>query len=90
MAFNLATEEYHNELYEELKNKNGANLGIKDFDTSFFINSKSEAKIYPRKGNPNEVSIHTFIRNQIHHQADNGKASIKDLENSIKIMRTYL
>lgn len=90
LAFNLATEEYHNELYEELKNKNGANLGIKDFDTSFFINSKSEAKIYPWKGNPDEVSIHTFIRNQIHHQADNGKASIKDLENSIKIMRTYL
>lgn len=90
LAFNLATEEYHNELYEKLKNKNGANLGIKDFDTSFFINSKSEAKIYPRKGNTNEVSIHTFIRNQIHHQADNGKASIKDLENSIKIMRAYL
>ena len=32
LAFNLATEEYHNELYEEIKNRYGANLGIKDFD----------------------------------------------------------
>ena len=46
--------------------------------------------MYPWKGNQNEVSIHTFVRNQIHHQADNGKVSIMDLENSIKTMRTYL
>ena len=44
LAFNLATEEYHNELYEELKNRYGANLGIKDFDTQFFINNQGETK----------------------------------------------
>ncbi|MBO5412855.1 MAG: hypothetical protein J6A29_00855 [Clostridia bacterium] len=34
--------------------------------------------------------MHTYIRNQIHHQADNGKALVVDLETSIKIMRNYL
>lgn len=90
LAFNLATEEYHNELYEELKNRYGANLGIKDFDTQFFINNQGETKSYPWKENPNEVSLHTYIRNQIHHQADNGKPSLIDLESSIGIMRNYL
>lgn len=90
LAFNLATEEYHNELYEELKNIHGANLRIKDFDNAFFINNKGESKTYHWKGNVNEVSLHTFIRNQIHHQADNGKASLADLEKSIKTMRNYL
>lgn len=90
LAFNLATEEYHNELYEEIKNRYGANLGIKDFDNQFFVNNKGEEKAYPWKGNPNEVSLHTYIRNQIHHQADNGKASLIDLETSIKAMRNYL
>lgn len=36
VAFNLATEEYHNELYEELKNLNGVNLNIQPFDDQFF------------------------------------------------------
>ncbi len=90
LAFNLSTEEYHNELYEELKNKYGANIGIKDFDNRFFVNIKGETKSYPWKQNANEVSLHTYVRNQIHHQADNGKASLTDLELSIKIMRNYL
>ena len=77
-------------MYEELKNRYGANLGIKDFDTQFFINDQGEKKSYPWKGNPNEVSLHTYIRNQIHHQADNGKPSLIDLESSIGIMRNYL
>lgn len=54
------------------------------------VNNKGEEKAYPWKGNLNEVSLHTYIRNQIHHQADNGKASLMDLEISIKVMRNYL
>lgn len=90
LAFNLATEEYHNELYEELKNQYGSNLGIKDFDNNFFITTKGEQKQYPWMKHPNEVSLHTYVRNQIHHRADNGQATYPDLENSIKTMRTYL
>lgn len=90
LAFNLPTEEYHNELYEELKDQYGQGLTIKDFDNQFFISNKGENKNYPWKGHANEVSIHTFIRNQIHHRAENGIATLSDLENSIELMRSYL
>lgn len=90
LAFGLATEEYHNELYEQLKDLHGSSLGIKDFDYQFFISVKGEQANYPWKGNANEVSLHTFVRNQIHHQSDNGKVNQYDLENSIKIMRMYI
>ncbi len=90
LAFGLATEEHHNELYEELKYRRGDDKGIKDFDIAFFQGEKAEQKCYPWMGNQNEVSIHTFVRNQIHHQRDNGKASDDDLKGSIATMREYL
>jgi len=90
LAYNLTTEEYHNELYEELKSKYGDDLGIKRFDTDFFINIKNEEKKYKWMSNDNEVSLHTYIRNQIHHRADNGIASYSDLKKSIETMREYL
>lgn len=89
IAFGLATEEYHNELYEELMYKNNFS-GIKNFDNDFFIQTKGEKKQYPWKGKNNEVSIHTYIRNQIHHRKDNGEANYEDLKNSIEFMRNYL
>ncbi len=90
LAYNLATEEYHNELYEELKSKHGDDFDIKKFDTEFFIKTKNEKKKYKWKGNDNEVSLHTYVRNQIHHRSDNGIASYSDLQKSIEIMRGYL
>lgn len=89
LAFNLATEEYHNELFEELKFINGDNKSIKSFDNDFFISTKGEQKNSPYFGTPNEVSIHTFIRNQIHHQKDNGKTKYNDLRASIEKMRSF-
>ena len=89
LAFNLVSEEYHNELYEELLQQSGETR-IKDFDNNFFINTKGEVKMYPWMGHPNEVSLHTFLRNQIHHQAENGKANPSDLNLSINKMRSYL
>lgn len=35
LAFNLATEEYHNELYEELFYQHATSSKIKDFDNQF-------------------------------------------------------
>lgn len=88
LAFGLATEEYHNELYEELNYKYYPNeTYIKNFDAKFFIHDKNELKNYPWKGNPNEVSIHTFIRNQIHHRKDNGIPDYNELKKSIEFMR---
>jgi predicted ATP-dependent endonuclease of OLD family len=89
LAFNLATEEYHNELYEELKSLHGVSRDIKPFDNDFFVSKKGEPKNSPWKGNQNEVSIHTFIRNQIHHQQDNGKTGYIALKSSIEKMRSF-
>lgn len=90
IAFQLPTEEYHNELYEELKNTHAATLGIKAFDESYFQGTKSQAASYEWKGTPNQVSLHTYVRNQIHHRADCGVATLTDLEASIETMRSYL
>ncbi len=90
VAFKLATEEYHNELYERLFGLKATSNNIKEFDVSFFQVEKNEPKNSPWKGYPNEVSIHTFLRNQIHHQAQNGKAEYENLKSSIEKMREYL
>lgn len=89
LAFNLATEEYHNELYEELKSVHGVSKDYKAFDNDFFVANKGEPKNSPWKGNQNEVSVHTFIRNQIHHQKDNGKTEYSVLKSSIEKMRSF-
>jgi AAA15 family ATPase/GTPase len=89
LAFNLATEEYHNELFEELKFINGDDKSIKDFDNDFFVTEKSEPKNSPWRGSQNEVSEHTFIRNQIHHQKENGKTEYSVLKSSIDKMRIF-
>lgn len=90
IAFGFATEEYHNELYEELKNLHGSTLNYKDFDNQYFVSTKGETKNSPWKGRQNEVSIHTFIRNKIHHRAENGIATYDELKNSIDFMRSCL
>lgn len=90
IAFKLATEEYHNELYEMLMQLKATTNKIKDFDISFFQTEKGEPKNSPWMGHQNEVSIHTFIRNQIHHRAENGKAEYNYLKASIEKMRQYL
>lgn len=90
IAFKLATEEYHNELYEQLKLKKGETKRIKEFDNDFFVVEKNEPKLSPWMVHQNEVSVHTFLRNQIHHQAENGKAEYEKIEASIEKMRHYL
>ena len=90
LAFGLPTEEYHNELYEELKFKYGENMRIKQFDNEFFVKIKKEKPLYKWMNEDNQVSLHTFVRNQIHHRKENGTATIEDLQNSIKKMREFL
>lgn len=89
LAFDLATEEYHNELYEELKSIHGESKDYKTFDNDFFVTQKSEPKNSPWKKNQNEVSVHTFIRNQIHHRKDNGKVKYDNLKSSIEKLRSF-
>jgi len=90
IAYKLPTEEYHNELYEELKNEHGSGLKIKPFDESFFQKIKKESSDFPHNGVANSVSIHTHLRNQIHHRGECGKAKTEDIEKSIEVMRSWL
>lgn len=94
LAFGLPTEEYHNELYEELKirddNTRTSPLNLKDFDTNFFQTTKSEPANFPYNGTQNQVSIHTHLRTQIHHRGTAGKADITEIKNSIEKMRGFL
>jgi len=94
IAFDLPTEEYHNELFEELKirddNARTTPLNLKDFDTDFFQNDKSESPNYPYNGTANQVSIHTHLRTQIHHRGTAGQADIAQIKQSIEKMRGFL
>lgn len=90
LAFGLATEEYHNDLYEELKFVHGDDKDLRLFDKDFFIDEKGEAQDSPWKSEQNQVSIHTFIRNQIHHPKDNKKPEYNKMKESIETMRDYL
>lgn len=94
LAFDLPTEEYHNELYEELKirddNSRTAPLNLKDFDSHFFQTTKNEPANYPYNGTPNQVSIHTHLRTQIHHRGTVGQADITEIKQSIEKMRSFL
>lgn len=90
LAFNLTTEEYHNELYEELKYLHGEDKKLKPFDLDYFQGEKNESADYPWITTPNQVSIHTYIRNQIHHSRDNGKPDQEQLKQSIATLRNYL
>ncbi len=95
IAFGLPTEEYYNELFEELYEKykqttNNESLSIKDFDVHFFRNDKQESSSYPYNGIINQVSIHTHLRTQIHHRGTAGQADIAQIKQSIEKMRTFL
>lgn len=90
LAFSLATAEYHNDLYEYLKSLHGDGIGYKEFDKSYFVTEMGESASSPWMGNPNTVSIHTYIRNQIHHSNDNGNPKPSELRASIEKMRTFI
>lgn len=94
IAFGLATEEYHNELYEELKlgndNPRVTPLNLKDFDTHFFQGNKKESPNYPYNGVANQVSVHTHLRTQIHHRGTAGRADIAQIKQSIEKMRSFI
>ncbi|KKP46233.1 MAG: hypothetical protein UR39_C0013G0011 [Candidatus Woesebacteria bacterium GW2011_GWA1_33_30] len=94
IAFGLPTEEYHNELYEELKIRDDNNrttpLNLKDFDLIFFQKDKHELANYPYNKVDNQVSIHTHLRTQIHHRGTAGQANIIQIKQSIEKMREFI
>ena len=108
LAFGLPTEEYHNELYNEIEasfwnDENNDFKTLRDeggydkkdcrqivFDNEFFSKKQKEPIDRNFKNIKNKVTVHTFIRNQIHHQRENGKTDICNLKSSIEKMRNFI
>lgn len=97
-AFELATEEYHNELYEKILihyyewiwEENPVKFGIKRFDNEYFVQKKWEPTAYPRYDKDNQITLHTHIRNQIHHRATLWSPGYTELLASINFLRSCL
>ena len=60
------------------------------FDNEFFSKKQKEPIDRNFKNIKNKVTVHTFIRNQIHHQRENGKTDICNLKSSIEKMRNFI
>lgn len=98
IAFGLPTEEYHNELYNELETNfwnNPDNKSLQrtqiNFDKEFFSTKMGVKTNSPFKDEQNKVTIHTFIRNKIHHSKENGGSPTEqELKASIEKMREFL
>ena len=94
-VFGIVTSDYHNELYGKLHQKfqdakvANEKKGILEFDTEFLHGTNKLPKDKPWRGNVNQATLSTYIRNCIHHP-DNGKYSQKELKNSIEIMKKLM
>lgn len=96
-VFGIASSDYHNELYSHLHAKyqdedtdDEEREKIKIFDEGYFIASKQLKKDKPWKGNKNSCTLPTYIRNCIHHSDNGDTFSTIELEESIKLMISYL
>jgi len=97
-AFELATEEYHNELYEKILidyyasiwEDNPVKFSIKRFDNEYFVQTKNLTVAHPWYDTPNQITLHTHIRNQIHHRATIWSPAYAELLESINYLRTCL
>lgn len=95
-VFGIPSSDYHNELYSKLHQNyqdedpaDDKREGIMNFDSNFLNKVKSLSKDRPWKGNQNQATLPTYIRNCIHH-SDNGDTYTKEeLKKSIELLRTY-
>ncbi|MCF8380145.1 MAG: AAA family ATPase [Bacteroidales bacterium] len=99
LAFDLPTEEYHNELYGYLQ-ETSEKFTEKDLEDYLVQNGVSKTKKWQRErdgtfsGNEYEVTIHTFIRNKIHHPENktmrNALYTVQEIKKSIDDMRILI
>ena len=96
-VFDIPTTDYFVELYsslhlafQEADDKDPSRGNIKNFDQKYFHEEKSRPLEKPWKGIPNSSTIHTFIRNCIHHP-DNGESYTQvQLRSSIAELRSFV
>lgn len=91
-AYYLPTVEFHNELYGYLQEKSGKDT-IDDFD-QFLKDKKNVSKLkkYRRNGQEKDITLCTYIRNQIHHPNNkkNVQYSKEEFEKSTKLLIKFL
>jgi len=87
-AYNLPTAEFHNELYGYLQEQSGK-ISLADFD-NYLKSDKNitEMKNYQRNGNTENITLCTYIRNQIHHpeNTNNTKYTDEELQKSVELL----
>lgn len=87
-AYNLPTAEFHNELYGYLQEQSGK-TSLSDFD-NYLKNVKNitEMKNYQRNGNTENITLCTYVRNQIHHpeNTNNTKYTDEELQKSVELL----
>ncbi len=96
-VFDIASTDYHNELYSKLHEKyqdtdssDEKRCGILNFDSNFFAAEKGLKKDKPWKGNVNKATLPTYIRNCIHHSDNGDTYKDEDLRKSIELLFSYL
>ncbi len=91
-AYNLPTNEFHDDLYASLQDKNGLER-VSDIETWLISKGQSkEIKWTDADGNPQEETLMTYIRNRIHHGDNQSRPMFmpKQLAESIKRMISLL
>jgi len=87
-AYNLPTAEFHNELYGYLKEQSGK-ISLSDFD-NYLKEDKNVGKMknYQRNGKTENITLCTYIRNQIHHpeNINNTRYTDEELNQSVDLL----
>ena len=93
-VFGISSTDYHNELYDYLRDKYGEDkqipdLGIMRFDDEFFKKEKRLKLDRSNKGKSNTITLPTYIRNCIHYPSNKPKNFDLLLDESIELLKNY-
>lgn len=93
-VFEIDSMDYHNELYDKLRENYSAeigkdNIGILGFDNGFFVQKKKQKTSYSYKEQQNKVTLPTYVRNAIHYPQNKDEKFSEHLQNSINLLKTY-
>jgi len=93
-VFEIDSMDYHNELYDKLREKYSNeiekdNIGILEFDNGFFVQKYKQKTNYPYKTKQNIVTLPTFVRNAIHYPQNKDDKFSEYLQKSIKLLKSY-
>lgn len=98
-VFNIPSTDYHNDLYSMLHERYQDNAPegvenkrwqISDFDEKYLAGEMKQERSRPWKKLPNSATLHTYIRNCIHHPDNGGSYSTDELKQSIDLLRSFI